>query len=255
MGQWIEEYDELGNRTLVYFLDMNDQPCINDEEIAGWKSQYNGKNQEIRREFFDIDGQSCALGGDNPYTGWEKSYHENGKVAKQTFFFTIKPYKNVLGKQVLEFDEHGNMTSSYYLDMDDQPCLCDGGYTRTTWEYDEQGNQTKETYYDINGREITLYVSVVGVLPDSNGEKCGIQEGDFLILYDGQPVERMSEFIEKRSNETGDDAHELVVLRDKEFVMIQIHPGKLGCVLGPRAPSEDQQKLILEKLEEVKKDK
>ncbi|MBR0236637.1 MAG: hypothetical protein IJQ39_00960, partial [Thermoguttaceae bacterium] len=44
------------------------------------------------------------------------------------------------------------------------------------------------------------------------------------------------------------------VLRNNEFVVIQIYPGKLGCVLGPYALSEEQQKLILEKLKEVKTD-
>ena len=98
-----------------------------------------------------------------------------------------------------------------------------------------------------------LYVSVSEVLPGSNGEKYGIKDGDFFILYDGQPVDDLQSFIEKRSKETGDDAHELVVLRDKEFIAIQIHPGKFGCTLGPCALSEDQQKLVIEKLNEVKK--
>ena len=286
LGKWVSEYDERGNNVLTYCLDMNDKPCLCDDGFAGVKSQYDENNQEIRREFFGLDGTPCVLGGDDPYTGWEKTYHENGEVSKLTTYYTIKPFRDVLGKWVNEYDEHGNNTLTYFVDIndkpclcdegyskitgkydeqgnqielayfgiDDQPCLCSDGYAKITMEYDEQGNVTKKNYYDVHGKEVASYVSVQEVLPDSNSEKYGIKKGDFFILYDGQLVENYESFIEKRSKETGNDAHELVILRDKEFIVIQIHPGKLGCVLGTSPLSKDQQKRVLEKLKMVKSD-
>ena len=288
LGKWVSDYDERGNNTSTYYLDVNDKPCLNDEEIAGFKSQFDDKNQEIRRDFFGTDGAPCVLGGDDPYTGWEKTFFDNGNIAKQTWFYTIKPYRNILGKWVSEYDERGNNTLTYYLDVNNKPCLCDDGYAKITmkydergneveeayfgvdgkpclnknsacskvvWEYDEQGNTTDTIFYDIHGNKVIVSVIVKDVSPDSNAKKFGIQKGDFFILYDGQPVKDNESFIKQRADdETGEAPHELVVLRNNEFVVIQIYPGKLGCVLGPYALSEEQQKLILEKLKEVKTD-
>ena len=288
LGKWVSDYDERGNNTSTYYLDVNDKPCLNDEDIAGFKSQFDDKNQEIRRDFFGTDGAPCVLGGDDPYTGWEKTFFDNGNIAKQTWFYTIKPYRNILGKWVSEYDERGNNTLTYYLDVNNKPCLCDDGYAKITmkydergneveeayfgvdgkpclnknsacskvvWEYDEQGNTTDTIFYDIHGNKVIVSVIVKDVSPDSNAKKFGIQKGDFFILYDGQPVKDNESFIKQRADdETGEAPHELVVLRNNEFVVIQIYPGKLGCVLGPYALSEEQQKLILEKLKEVKTD-
>ncbi|MBR5711423.1 MAG: toll/interleukin-1 receptor domain-containing protein [Thermoguttaceae bacterium] len=150
LGKWIQEYDERSKNVTAYYLDMNDNPCLDKDEIAGFKSQIDEKQQEIRREFFGIDGKPCVLGGDDPYTGWEITYYENGSRAKQTWFYTIKPYKNILGKWIVEFDESGNDTSAYYLDMDDKPRLHDSSYARITRKFDERGNKIEEAYFGVD---------------------------------------------------------------------------------------------------------
>ena len=127
------------------------------------------------------------------------------------------------------------------------------GYTKFTKEFDERGNVINQSYYDIDGNEIAAYPVANYVFPGSNSEKFGIQNGDYFILYDGQPVKDYLSFIEMRSKETGGLSHELIVLRNNEFVAIQIYPGKLGCELKSKAPSADQQNLISEKLKEAKK--
>ena len=280
------KYDERGNITEKAFFGIDGLPCLNDAAIAGFKSQYDEKNREIRREFFGTDGKPCVIGGDDPLTGWEKSYYDAGVIAKQTCFYTIKPFRKVLGKWIQEYDEQGNITKTSYLDMNDHPCLCEMGYSISIAKYNDQGNKIEEAFFDadgqpcqnnegyakavrrydkngilmnitcfdIHGKEIPTYATAQRIMPDSNGEKFGIVKGDCFILYDGQPVENHYSFVEKRSKETGDDPHELVVLRDKEFVTIQIRPGLLGCILEPKIPTEEQQKLIAEKLKDAKKD-
>ena len=136
-----------------------------------------------------------------------------------------------------------------FFGVDGKPCLHRDGFAKILYEYDDQGNEIKKSYY----RELSIKVSVQKVDPDSNGKKFGIQEGDIFILYDGQPVEDYTSFIEKRSKETGNDPHELVILRNNEFVTIQIRPGLLRVDLAPKALSDEQQKLVSEKLKEVKK--
>ena len=118
--------------------------------------------------------------------------------------------------------------------------------------YDERGKVSDLIIYDISGKVIPGYVTVTEVLPDSNGAKYGIRNGDVFILYDGQPVETTESFIQNRSKETGEDPHDLVILRDNEFITIQIRPGSLGSKLKPIPLLKEQQKLINEKLKEVK---
>ena len=136
----------------MYFLDMDDKPCLNDNGYAGVKSQYDEKNQEIRHELFGIDGKPCTLGKDNPFTGWEKSYYENGAISKKTLFCTVKPYKGVLGKWIEDYDEHGNITMTCCMDMNDQPCLCDGGYAGVKSQYDEKNQEIRHEYFGIDGK-------------------------------------------------------------------------------------------------------
>lgn len=310
------KYDNQGNITELAYFDINGKPCIGTNGFAKVTMEFDDRGNQIKESYFDADGKTCCCTGEIPFTGWEIVYHENGNVAKRIQYFTIKPLKNVLGAWVMEYDEQGNTILVYSLDLNNQPCLCDDGYAKKTktydingnnveeayfgvddkpclfmdgyakvakkydaqgnmievtffgvdgkpcqhkdgfakimFENDDQGKETKKTYYDLNGKKLTFCVSVQEVNPDSNCKKYGIQQGDFFILYDGQPVEDYTSFIEKRSKETDNDPHELVILRNNEFVTIQIHPGLLGCLLEPKELSDDQQKLVSEKLEEVK---
>ncbi len=216
------KHDAQGNLIELAFFGVDDHLCLCEKGFAKTTSQYDEQGNEIEKAYFGVDGQPCLSTEGASKVTWK--FDKRGKALEQAFF-----------------------------GIDGQPCLLKDGYAKITWEYDKQGNETKITFYDEHGNEIPYYVSAMEVLPGSNGEKFGIKDGDFFILYDGQPVDNVQSFIDKRSKETGDGPHELVVLRDKEFIEIQIHPGKLGCSLGPRALSEDQHKLVLEKRNEVKK--
>ncbi|MBR5710570.1 MAG: TIR domain-containing protein [Thermoguttaceae bacterium] len=480
------EYDDHGNMTKYSLFDVNDKACQSIANIAGFRSEFNENNQEVLREVFDAEGNPCVYGGDVPFTRINKIYHENGKLAKEIWHFTIKPYKNVRGYLVREYDDQDKVASMYFEDMnnkpcqcnlgyykysikydnhgrkieeayfgadnkpslfknvyakvtrkyneydkviekayfgtDGKPCICDDGSSKTTYKYDElqhlteiayfgvdnkaclckeghaifalkydihgkiteeayfgtdglpcmcddeyskaiykydkdgklkgafyydangqschpkshddsndepeddsdddsdeiqttdtleiyfdrndneceemdavyklvghfddndnliesayfdlkdkpylykdgyskmtldydkQGKIIKQTFYDVHGNEIPIYVKVAKVLSDSKAAEYGIHEGDIIFLYDGQPVAGKESFIQKRSKETGEDPHDLVILRDNEFITIQIRPGQLGCLLCGTFLSEEQQKLITEKLKEVKEE-
>ena len=81
------KYDERGNMIESAVYGIDNQPCLHNDMVAGYKYQYNEKNQEIRTEFIDLEGKPCVLGGDNPYKVLEKTYHENGKVAKKIWHY------------------------------------------------------------------------------------------------------------------------------------------------------------------------
>ena len=310
------KYDKQGNIIELAYFGVDGKPCMCKKGYAKMTMEFDDQGNQTEMRTFGADDKPCSCDDDYPMTGSSVTFHNNGSVAKRIHYFTVKPYNNVLGKWVMEYDEQGNITAIYSLDMKDQPCLSDLGFAKKTnkydekgnnveetyfgvdgkpclhmegyakvvkkfdgqgnlieveffgiddqpclhrdgfakirFEYDEQGNQTKRINFDLNGKELVYCVSVQEVDPDSNGKKFGIQAGDFFILYDGQPVESVDSFIEKRSKETGEDTHELVVLRNNEFVTIQTHPGLLGCNLIPKALSDEQQKLFSEKLKDVK---
>ncbi|MBR5709644.1 MAG: TIR domain-containing protein [Thermoguttaceae bacterium] len=275
----------MNDNSLEFYVDINDNPCMEKDAVFKKVTKTDEQGKVLEIAYYDLDGKPCLY-----MDGFAKrtiKYDEQGNVNELAYFGVDgKPRLNKDGyaRVTFKYDEHGNKTEVDFLDLNDKPCLCDEGYAKISAKYDKQGNKTEEAYfgiddkpcmnkdglakimfkydeqgnlekincYDINGEELPVYVSVQEISPGSNSEKYGILAGDVFILYDGQPVENCDSFVEMRSKETGNDPHELVILRENEFITIQIHPGLLGCSLEMKAISEDQQKLVSEKLKEKK---
>ena len=178
-------YDEWGDKIIeTAYFDANNKSCLSNKQIAGWKSEFDSQNREIKRSFFGLNGESVPLGGYDPYVAWEKTYSEDGKLLTQTWVYTIKPWNGVLGKCKATYDEQGNRIEVAYFDevdflclnneqiagwksefdsqnretkraffgKDGQPCLCKDGYASVKLTYDERGNRTEIAYFDMDGK-------------------------------------------------------------------------------------------------------
>lgn len=209
------DYDEA---TIQYsYFGIDGTPCLNKEGCARSVAQLNGNGDIIEIDYYGVDGKLCL--------------NENGYAKSKR-------------------QQNRNMFEEAYYDTNDILCECKDGYAKIRKEYDEQRNVTK-TCYDVHGNEVLTHIVVKEITPDPDGETFGIREGDVFILYDGQPIDNEESFIEKYSDGI-DKPHELVILRDKEYLVIQIYPEKFSCRIGMTRLPEDQQKLVLEKLKELK---
>jgi len=75
-------------------------------------------------------------------------------------------------------------------------------------------------------------VVVVSIVPDSQGEKLGIQAGDILTEYGGKPIFNMALFIFNRNSEPADGpAKTLKILRNGKELTFMVKPGKIGVEL------------------------
>jgi len=118
---WHSEYDDKDNEIRVAYFGIDGQPCLNDDGYAGYTSEYDDQGNGIRRTFFGRDGHPTALGGDDPYDSWEKTWHANGKVAIWTWFYHLASGKNDCSKEVRTYDEEGNWIKTEYFDVNGNP--------------------------------------------------------------------------------------------------------------------------------------
>ena len=79
---------------------------------------------------------------------------------------------------------------------------------------------------------VPFQIVVKKVSPDSRAEQLGIQVGDILTHYAGQPIRGVESFIYGRSQEpTGGEVKKLQVLRGDKGLKFMLSPGGLGVEL------------------------
>ena len=183
---WISEYEN-GNETKCSFFGIDEQPCLINDGYAGWISEYENSN-ETKRSFFGTDDLSTFLGGDDPYDSWEKTYHDNGEVATQTWFYSVKrhPYGD-FAKWINTYDAKGNQIRRAYFGIDGQPCLHNDGNAGWTAEYDK-GSKTRMAYFGIDGEPCLIDDGYAGWNSGYNDEGNEIRRAFFGINDEPVPL-------------------------------------------------------------------
>src|SRR5207249_1469002 len=114
----------------------------------------------------------------------------------------------------VRYDAQGRVTEAAYFDEEGQPTLHRDGYIRSTARYDEQGNRAEQVYFGLDDRPVQTRVMIVGVPPETQGSWLGLQPGDVVLAYNGQPIRFVFEFLQARKGESWvDPPRTLVVLR------------------------------------------
>ena len=113
-------YDESDNLIKIEteFVDADGNPCLNDEGIAVKTIEYDSEGRKTREAYFDVDGNPVALSGYDPYDSVKTTYHDNGEVATQTWFYRVKEHPNSYAKATRKYDERGNIIEVAYFDAE-----------------------------------------------------------------------------------------------------------------------------------------
>ena len=131
--------------TQTYFYRVKEHPDGFCKMIAKFDEQGN----VIEAAFFGTDGEPVALKGDDPHDSWVKTYHENGVVATQTYFYRVKEHPDGYTKKTLKQNERGNLIEKAFFGIDDKPMPRKGDdpYDSTNITYHENGVVATQTYF------------------------------------------------------------------------------------------------------------
>jgi hypothetical protein len=232
------QYDERGNVRERAYFGLDGKPALYKNLFARLTSRHDalGRLQEETR--FGLDGQPTVA----------YSYAPDGRRLRTTQFQRLRrpepgarPGQSVT-RAVRILDNQMRIRETIFTDDSGRPVLTRDGYARFTESYDSKGQPAGRTYFDLAGKPVSTRVVAESVMPGSQAERLGLQVGDILLRYDGQPVTQANLFIRicQAESKTG-PARPLVVRRKDQTITVQVSPGQLEGVtlndaVAPPAP-------------------
>jgi YD repeat-containing protein len=232
------EFDERDNRIAVRYWDEKGQPALNVQGIAGWTAKYDERDNQTEQVFIDKAAQPMRIKAGYARLIWK--YDERDNVIEEACFNEagqLTRSADGYARTVTKYDDRGNETEKASYDDTGKPVTGSAGFARSTEKYDSRGNLTERLYYDADGKVLTPQVLVSGIEWAGQAARLGLQRGDILMTYDGQPVTDTAVFISQRRQEpSGDKARELIVQRGSKRLSFSVTPGLLGATLRNQMP-------------------
>jgi hypothetical protein len=208
-------------------------------------SSYDDDDNMTQQEFQGVDQQPVIV----PGQGFSRIFYSynNGNLVEVDYYGPdgklVRPDAPPrVAKTTWKFDADGNITEVNYFGADERPTLASMGYARIKREKDS-GGYFHARAFDINGNLAWTIVSVDQVFPGGQGETIGLQPGDRIMGYFGQPVHNSMELSEftmfSRSTVTG----VLKVLQNGVPVNFDVYPGSLQITTRDDGPADSQSPL------------
>ncbi len=196
-----------------------------------------------RREFQGVDRQPVVV----PELGFSSiSYSYNkGNMVEEAYYGLdgqlVRPNTDLhVAKTTWKFDTDGNIIEVSYFGADERPTLASTGFARIKREKDNWG-YFHARGLDLNGNLAWTIVTVDQVLSGGQGEKIGLQPGDSILEYLGQPVHNSIELSELTIFSRSTLPGVLRVLRnDGVTVDLEVYPGILQVGLRDDGPADRQ---------------
>ncbi len=187
----VNAYNEQDKRVKIEFFGADGKPCLSNEQVAGWTSEYDALGRETKRSFFGVDGEPCFINAKNDfgYASFTSEYDEKGWLTKRCFFDTdCKPCLS--NKQVAgwtsEYDPQGRVTKQSFFGADGKPCLSNEQVAGWTSEYDEKGRLAKRCFFGVDGKPCLSNEQIAGWTSeyDSQGRETRLS----FFGVDGKPT-------------------------------------------------------------------
>ena len=138
----IYKYDDRGNVTKFKFVGRDGKLILTSKDIAGFKSVYSQKNQEIEQWFF---GQDEKVKKDvSGIAGWKVKYDDWGSELERWFFDEKGNLANHLdgfAGYVKKYNEHGKEVEQWFYNAEKQFVTTKDGFSGITKKYDSLGNE------------------------------------------------------------------------------------------------------------------
>ena len=209
-------------------------------------SSYDDDDNMTQQAFQGVDQQPVIIPGQG-FSRVLYSYN-NGNLVEVAYYGPdgklVRPDAPPRGpKTTWKFDADGNITEVNYFGADERPTLASMGYARIKREKDG-GGYFHARALDTHGNLAWTIVSVEQVSPGGQGETIGLQPGNRIMEYFGQPVHNSMEFSEltmfSRSTVTG----VLKVLQNGVPANFKVYPGTLGITVRDDGPRDSQSPLL-----------
>ncbi len=212
------EYNQYGKVTGVRYYDADGKPYLHKDGYHGFKIEYDDPSNVIARTCLGFDGEPVAIV--YGYTTERYEYNQYGKVTEVRFYDAdgkpclhkdghhgfhteyddqgneaAKTWIGGDGNPVVisdgyamvryEYDRQGKVTEQRYYGIDGKPCLHKDGFHAVRKKYDQFGNKTEESFFGVDDQPLISNVIVIAqeIVPSSEAEKKGVNEGDILLQY------------------------------------------------------------------------
>ncbi len=151
------EYNKKNQLIKKMFYGTDLKPVMMDHGCAEFRRYYNSKDQLILEEYYDIDGNRCL----NMFgiSAVEFVRDDKGDVIDEKYF-------GVDGKKILnnynvsetkyERNELGRVISLEYYGLEGERVLNSSGISKYEYGYDDYGNLNMECYYGIDDERIII---------------------------------------------------------------------------------------------------
>ena len=152
------ELDELGRPVALTYLDENLNPCGENYPFTSKRYKYSPFSYFQECSYHDPDGNLV----EGPF-GWARfrnEIDEYGNIVRESYFDqNDKPeYFQGYHTVVYEYDDRGFLHTSYFLDVDGNPCVSqDYGFHMQKMSDNSQGYVVDDCFYDENGKQCNSY--------------------------------------------------------------------------------------------------
>lgn len=149
------KYDKKNHELKRGFFDVNGQRVRSSDGIAGWENIYDERGDKIEERRFGLDGKT-----DNDNQGiaiirwrYDEAHHQ---VAKDLFDAAGNPAPNNDGDygERWEYDERGNKTASYSIGRNGKCKPDKNGVAIVRYEHDVKGRIMKRRFFDVDGKPV-----------------------------------------------------------------------------------------------------
>lgn len=183
-------------------------------------STYNARHQNIRDEYYDLEGNAAVLPEgyfaveyeydsagnisvlryydpeNQPvklsygYAELHRRYNGKKQVVREEYYdIHSKPTARPTGQAAVEkkYDEKGRVIAEWYYDTEEEPVVLSSGYAAWRRIYNEKDRSVREEYYNAEGR-LTALISGLAIIEKSYDE-AGNSVVERYYGVDGKPVQ------------------------------------------------------------------
>ena len=145
------EFNDSGDTLRVYYMDQENNPCVNIESgVHEIRFEYDGNRNMTRKARYDTNGNPAI---DKTMGFFQSIDRSDGDTSVMTYWDEKgNPCLSKDGIYKTETKQDGRNVVQTYYGLDDKPAYnvrC--GYAREEMTFDDKGNLTRCAYYDVNG--------------------------------------------------------------------------------------------------------
>lgn len=148
------QYDKKGNWIRAEYYTIDNKPAYDDKDGTSiYEITYDENDNPLESYHKDGDGSLMAPKKNN-IAGCKYEYDEHGCITK-TIYLDTNMDPTIIGSigsgYVCKYDQNGFMTEQIFVDPDGNPYKTSEGNCKRTYTYDEKGNLLENWAYDLNG--------------------------------------------------------------------------------------------------------